>query len=155
MVTFNQINKSFKDFADAHYQVNSYGLGDVHEIAASGVVNYPLMWVIPQDSTLTDNAKVYESTFTIAFMDLVAKDERNENDVLSDMELIAFDFITQFQKPDYEWAFNPDGISIKRFTERFEDMVSGVAFDVSLRIPFVYDRCAIPASTIIIPSINI
>lgn len=146
IVTFNKIVKAFKDISDAHYQVNSFGIGDVWEIATSGTITYPLVWAVPQDSTL--NGKIYSSNFTLVFMDLVHKDERNENEVLSDMELVAMDFVAQLQKPDYDFDFKPESISFKRFTERFDDEVSGVAVDITIRVPYIFDRCAIPSSVV-------
>lgn len=145
-VTYNQIVDAFEDIATAHRQVNTFGIGDVWEVATSGTVNYPMVWAVPQDGELSN--KVYNSNWTLIFMDLVHKDEHDENEVMSDMEQVALDFIAQLLNPEYAFDFKADGITFKRFTERFDDEVTGVAIDITIRVPFIFDRCAIPASII-------
>ena len=145
-VSYNQIVDAFEDISTAHYQVNTFGIGDVWEVATSGTVQYPMVWAVPQDGQLSN--KVYNSNWTLIFMDLVHKDEHDENEVMSDMEQVALDYIAQLQKPEYGFDFKADGISFKRFTERFDDEVTGVAIDITIRVPFIFNRCAIPASVI-------
>lgn len=145
-VTYNKILKAFNDIATAHYQINSYGVGDVWDITTSGTINYPLCYVVPQDGSLS--GKYYNSNFTIIFMDLTHKDLSDADDVTNDMELVAMDFIAQLQKPTYDFLFKPDNVPFKRFTERFDDEVTGVAIDITIQVPYIYDRCAIPASLI-------
>lgn len=144
MFTFNQINKAFNDIAVAHKQINTYGIGDIWEIATSGTIRYPLMWAVPQTSTLEKN--VYVSKWKLIFMDLVSKGEQNENDVLSDMELVALDVVALLQDPDYLFDFDPTGITLERFTEKFYDEVSGVTIDISIKIDYTSDKCAVPQS---------
>lgn len=146
MQTFNQIITAFQTIATAHKQINTFGVGDIWEIETSGTITYPLMWAQPDISRVEEN--VFVSSWKLLFMDIIHKDERNENDVLSDMELVALDIIAQLQSPSYEFDFNANGIILERFTERFTDYVGGVMINVELRIPYNADRCAIPSSTI-------
>lgn len=145
MYTFNQINKAFNDIAVEHKQINTYGIGDIWEIATSGTINYPMMWAQPTDSRLEQN--VYVSSFTLIFMDIVHKDESNENEVLSDMEQVALDVVALLKNNNYDFDFKAENISFKRFTERFLDYVSGVAIDIEIRVPYFADRCAVPTTT--------
>lgn len=142
MVTFNQINKAFNDIAVAHRQINTYGIGDIWEIATSGTIRYPMMWAVPQDGRIEKN--IYVSSWQLLFIDLVGNGEVNENDVISDMEQIAFDVVALLQDPDYDFDFKGEGIVVQRFTERFDDMVSGVSIKIEIRVPFASDRCAVP-----------
>jgi len=146
MQTFNQIITAFQTIATEHKQINTFGVGDIWEIETSGTITYPLMWAQPDISRVEEN--VFVSSWKLLFMDIIHKDERNENDVLSDMELVALDIIAQLQAPSYEFDFNASGITLERFTERFTDYVGGVMINVELRIPYNADRCAIPSSTI-------
>lgn len=146
MQTFNQIITAFQTIATAHKQIKTFGVGDIWEIETSGTITYPLMWAQPDISRVEEN--VFVSSWKLLFMDIIHKDERNENDVLSDMELVALDIIAQLQAPSYEFDFNASGITLERFTERFTDYVGGVMINVELRIPYNADRCAIPSSTI-------
>lgn len=152
MFTFNQVNKAFNDIAVAHKQINTYGIGDIWEIATSGTVRYPLMWAVPQPSSLELN--VFVSRWKLIFMDLVHKGEKNENDVLSDMEQVALDVVALLKNPNYEFDFKEEGITLERFTEKFYDDVSGVSIDISLRITNPSDRCAVPQDGLVIETGN-
>ena len=144
MYTFNNIYDAFKDIATAHKQINTYGMGDLWEMTSSGTVTYPLMWAKPEDSRIEQS--VFVSSWTLLFMDLVDDGEANENDVLSDMELVALDVIALLKNNDYEFDFKGTGITLQRFTERFEDKVAGVGIRVDLRVPYTADRCQVPQS---------
>lgn len=144
MYTFNQINKAFNNIAVAHKQINTYGIGDIWEIATSGTVQYPLMWAKPENGRL--ETSLYISSWTLIFMDLVDSGERNENDVISDMELIALDVVALLRDNSYEFKFDYSGATIERFTERFEDKVAGVLLRIDLAIPYTADRCQVPQS---------
>ena len=52
--------------------------------------------------------------------------------------------MAQLQHPSYVWSFTADNVVIEPFTERFTDSVSGWVMDVSLDIPFAFDRCSMP-----------
>jgi len=144
MVTFNQINKAFNNIAVAHKQINTYGIGDIWEIATSGDVRYPLMWAKPEGGRLEKS--IFVSSWTLIFMDLVDNGERNENDVQSDMELVALDVVALLGDNQYEFDFNYEGASLERFTERFEDKVAGCLVRIEIRIPYTADRCQVPQS---------
>ena len=146
MKTFNQINKAFNDIAVAHKQIATYGMGDIWEIETSGTIRYPLMWAYPDASRYENNTFV--SVWKILVMDIVHKDESNENDVMSDMELVALDIIALLKNYDYDFDLNTDNIPFERFTERFTNYVAGVAITIELKIPAPSDRCAVPSSTI-------
>lgn len=149
LVTYNNILKSIRDISTAHLQVNTHGVGSEWDIATSGTVNYPMCWVVPTDSSLT--GKIYNSNFTLIFMDLVHKDVRDRDEVVSDMELIAMDYIAQLLNPEYNFDFKADNIPFHRFEDRFDDEVAGVAIDITIRTTYTYDRCAIPANSITVP----
>jgi len=72
--------------------------------------------------------------------------EKNENDVMSDMELVSLDVVALLKDPDYEFDFKGEGVTLERFTERFTDVVTGVAIKVDLRVPYTADRCQVPQS---------
>ena len=44
-MTLNQIVQQLQEIANNHLQVNTWGFGDIWEIAASGDIQYPLNWV--------------------------------------------------------------------------------------------------------------
>jgi hypothetical protein len=85
--------------------------------------------------------------FKLFVMDLVSKDEGNENDVLSDTLQIIGDFISRLQNArnldidtNTDYRLQPN-INCRPFTERFDDDVSGWVADISIRVFFDYSAC--------------
>jgi len=147
--TFNEVVKQIEDWSSAHKQINHFKLGDPWEFNTSGTTQFPAMLLQPQASSMTE--KTFTYNFTAFFMDLVDNEERNENEVLSDMQLIALDFAAQLNHPDYEWEFDKSGSSMVPFTERFDEELSGWTIEVAIKIPFDYNRCQIPQTALNIP----
>ena len=80
ILTYNQILKEFSDFASAHKQIQNFGNGDLWEIVEHNQLldfNYPLFWVVDQPATLGEGTFTWN--FNVLAMDLVKKDESNEN----------------------------------------------------------------------------
>lgn len=148
--TLNQIVKQFQTIAENHKQINTFGFGDVWEIATSGTINYPMMWVSLENSSI--NNKVETLKFNFIFMDAVKNGEVNETEVLSDQREIAKDVIGQLQSNIYDWEFVGDGVTLEDFTERFVDSVSGWTCSISLDLPYTFNRCAMPYTQTIVPS---
>jgi hypothetical protein len=145
MITLNQIIKKFQDIATAHLQINSFGFGDVWEIEASGAKTAPVMWLYWRQSDTSE--RVITHSFSLLFMDLVDKDEHNENDVLSDQLLICTDVLALLDDPTYWDDMIIDVTSgIEPFTERFENEWSGVSVDFTLRCPFTRNNCLVPTT---------
>lgn len=123
-MTFNQITNIIRDFANSHKQINSFGIGEEHEINASTQLNrtYPMLWIIPIDSLTKTQTK--ERTFEFLCFDLVNKDESNENEVLSDCEQIIDDFIKKLinNSNNYNVVGEPQ---LFPFTEKYMDEVTG------------------------------
>ena len=150
-MTLNQVQQALEQIATNHKQINSFGEGDIWDIATSGDINYPLMYVSLEDSTIGN--RVEALTFSIILMDIVKGGRVNENDALSDMLEVAKDIIAQLNHPSYTWEFANDSINISNFTERFLDSVAGVTMRVTLNLPFSFDRCAMPYTPTTIPTI--
>lgn len=140
--TLNQLITQFQTIASNHKQINTFGFGDIWEIATSGDITYPMMWVQLEDSEIS--GKVQTMNFSFIFCDQVINGEVNENEVLSDQLEVAKDVIAQLNHPDYVWKFEADGVTLQDFTERFTDSVAGWTAKISLEIPFSFDRCKMP-----------
>ena len=51
MFSFISIYDQFKDIATKHKQINSFGFGNLWEIATSGNITYPMLFVMPDGAT--------------------------------------------------------------------------------------------------------
>lgn len=142
-MTLKQIKEEFSLIAQNHKEINSFGWGDIWEIATSGTIDYPLMWVQLEPATIAD--KVQTMNFKVILMDLVANGELNEDDVLNDMLEVGKDLIALLNDSTvYKWTVETG--NVEPFTERFNDSVSGWVIDIALRLPFAYDRCVVPTN---------
>lgn len=145
-MTIIEVKKILNSLADAHYQINDFGWGDVWEIGESDSITYPLMYCTPQNSSIS--GKVFNFNISIIFADLVFADEKNEDAVISDQMLICQDIIAQLRSEKWDFTMAP-GVSIQFFTERLSDLVAGVKADISIAVPYVADRCAVPSNYVL------
>jgi|TARA_R110001583_G_scaffold131713_2_gene283535 hypothetical protein len=152
IITYNQIMKEFKTFATNHKQIQNFGNGDLWEIVEHNQLadfNYPLFWVADQPANLGDGTFTWN--FNIMAMDLVNKDESNENDVKSDMCQVLLDCVSYFEQKT-AISNNVDWLKVNlvrsstlnSFTERFSDELTGWGMNIGFRLPFSYNNCDLP-----------
>jgi hypothetical protein len=146
--SLNQLIKIFSDFADSHFQINSFGFGEVFEANGNPKVtgNTPTLWVFPTQATPLENTTIY--SFDVRCWDLVTKGEENENDVLSDCQQTLFDFI-QFIKHNEIFDINVSGDpSLTPFTEQLADDVTGWECSIDIEVNSINSDCMIPMGVI-------
>lgn len=159
MYSLNQLIAQLKTFSQSHKQINSFGVGDPHEIGsgklklgymarqdnAGSVPIYPLVWMDPKQGVINGNESYL--TFQIIVMDLVDKAEAIEEDVMSDTHLICHDLVRMLQnESDVNKAFVmiDKQIKLTAFTEKFDDEVTGWFMDFTIKFPFAYSTCELP-----------
>lgn len=142
--TLNQVISELQTIADNHYQINTFGFGDIWEINTSGDIQYPLMWAVLDGVDISDNTESVK--FNLIFCDVVKGGEVNEQDVLNDQLEIAKDVIAQLQHHNYPWNFEGNNVKLEDFTERFTDSVAGWNASLTLELIYKSNRCAIPTS---------
>lgn len=143
MITLNQVIRNLNSIASAHRQINSFGNGNIQEFATSGTTNYPAMWVDFENSQVQGNSYLHVVRIYVA--DRLIKGKKNETEVLSDIQQVCLDIIAQAQSKIYNWKLVSDSITLNYFSEpRFDDEDAGYYFDLTLKVPFTYDRCQIP-----------
>lgn len=145
-MTLNQIVGELNTIANNHLQIQTFGFGDVWEIATSGDIQYPIMWASLDGVDISTSAKTETYKFSLFFMDIVKNGEINETEVLSDQLSIAKDVLATLKNPTYEWSFEDNVSSLEDFTERFTDSVSGWKLNINLKLPFTSNRCVIPTN---------
>ena len=152
ILTYNQILKEFETFATNHKQIENFGNGDLWEIVEHNQLtdfNYPLFWVADQPANLGDGTFTWN--FNVMAMELVNKDESNENDVKSDMCQVLLDCVSYFEQKTAT-SNNVDWLKVNlvrsgtltSFTERFEDELTGWGMNIGFRLPFSYNNCDLP-----------
>jgi len=141
-MTIKEVKSLLNNLANDHKQINDFGWGDVWELGESKSITYPLMYCTIESSNVSGS--IFNLSLSIIFADLVFADEKNEDDVISDQMLICQDIIAQLRSDTFEFTLG-NSVNINFFTERLSDLVAGVQASISLAIPYVADRCAVPS----------
>jgi hypothetical protein len=139
-----------KAFANGHYLINTF---TYHEIANFDITknpHYPIMHVVPVSMNPTKGAIDY--SFNITFADWVrAKEEKQENEVtvISDLHRCALDLCAEITNGNIlfgdEVSINGDAV-IEPFIDEFANVLSGVTLQITIRVPYDWSACDIPAN---------
>ena len=140
---YKQILLDWKQFGDAHEQVNSWGFGDATELTMDVITKkeplYPRLYFIPNKTKLSENHM--HIMWTVIICDKVEEDLSNQQDVLSDTLEIAKDFYARAYLSDYDIEWNA---SLNPWLEKADAVLAGWTFDVSVQQKFDYNRCVLP-----------
>jgi hypothetical protein len=149
-ITYNQILSQLNSFFDSHYQVEEFRNGNLWEALETNSFNdalYPLAFLVDAGAN-TQQGKV-GLTFDLLVMDLVDKDEANENEVKSDTLQIILDTISYLEQlRDGNW-YNVQiekSANAQSFTESLQDELTGWKITLTLTQSFSYNACEIPYS---------
>jgi len=146
-VTLNMLYDMFKSVGNNNVFIQTTTIGDIFEIDLTETT-YPLMHVGTQTASYTKNVLTYN--FQVIVMDLVSKDESNEEDVLSDMLQVIGDVISQLKNTDFNTDYDDDfrhavriqdSIACEPFTERFDNEVSGWTGNITINVDFNASAC--------------
>ena len=144
--TLEQLYNLFRDIGTQHLFIKTTTIGDIFEVDLVETT-YPLMHVSTNTATFTSGQ--IEHSFQIVVMDLVNKDENNEEEVLSDMLQIIGDVLSVLLNSDFDTNYTDfrheiriqENITCEPFTERFDNEVTGWTADVNIVVQFAADAC--------------
>ncbi len=142
-ITLINIIKLYEEIAEANTYIKTFTFGDIFEIDLNDTA-YALSHLSIENANYTQHELSY--SFKLYIMDLVSKDESNEEDVLSDTLQVIGDFISQFKhstlygdmENDYRFSEN---VNCTPFTERFDNEVSGWVADINITVSFNASAC--------------
>ncbi len=134
--------------------IKTVTIGDIFEVEAKAQ-DYPLLHVATESVAVDTGRMVYN--FQLILMDLVSKDESNEEDVLSDTLDTMKEIFGLLKNRNYTFnaASSPqpedflnmvrlqDSISCEPFTERFDNEVAGWTANIQIEVMFDFatDNC--------------
>lgn len=147
MYTLNQTVKVFNDIADAHKQINFFDYGLLENIASSGTITYPYLYLAPRPAIKRGKSVILN--FTVVLSDLSHKTQVSSQEIESDLLQVCNDIVSLLQDPDYPFKLITENIRMEPFRDRFEDEVTGWLMDLSIEIPVDLDRCAVPGQALI------
>lgn len=141
--SYLQIIEDWKEFADLHEQVNSFGFGDIHQLTNNVLTDveplYPRMYFVPERTRLNTNH--LHITWRLIICDKVEEDLSNQQDVLSDTLEIMKDFYAKAYLSDYDVEWNAN---LEPWLEETESVLAGWTLTLSIQQKFDYNRCVLP-----------
>lgn len=140
MLSQNQLKQLFNDKQTNHNQLSSgtFLFDRVPEFGASEQITYPLMGVTVNPVVLDGN--IHSSSFAFVFLDLVHQDNRNMDVLMSEMQKVALEILSQIRY-DLQVYYNctvNENITLEPLQSIYDDDVSGWGFE--LNIIQHYDR---------------
>jgi hypothetical protein len=145
-VTLEQLYDLFRKVGTDHALIQTTTIGDIFEVDLVETT-YPLMHVATTPASFSNGQLNY--SFQLIVMDLVNKDENNEEEVLSDMLQVIGDVLSLLLNSDYDSDYldfrheiqvSPS-ISCEPFTERFDNEVTGWTATVNIATNFNASAC--------------
>jgi hypothetical protein len=128
------------DFANDHGTIKSFGLGDVNQIGATTIKQYPLLWIDYLPITMGENFMVY--AFQAISADLIEPSESDLLDRRADTTQILWD-LKQALVYTYDLDVNFNSV-LTPFQDSKADKITGYYMNLEVRIPILYDVCDIP-----------
>ena len=142
-MTLNQVIKQIEDIGNAHQQIKTVFYGSAFDLLSKGSdVQYPVMLFDLSNASIS--GKVLSLSFSFFFMDRMLPEETNYNDVLSDQLLTAQDIIAQLDYNDFDFTLQ-ESATLNSFMENTPDLLAGWQTDVTLDLPYIYNRCEVPS----------
>jgi hypothetical protein len=157
IITLNQLLKLMKDFSIAHPQLNDFGFGMTSDIGTTRQMDFGYMWVTFENDSIFEispnKSIIPQMNFTILFVDKI-NDQKNDNDavgedsnngqeVLSDMFLVAQDFVTEIVASWSQYGVLIEGdVSAFPLQDETDDKANGWGIRMALKLKYV--NCDIP-----------
>lgn len=141
-MTYNNLIKAWKSFADAHANIGSFGCGELYDINGKPkeIPNGPILWLVPVSHEQEETTNYW--TIDLLLFDNVDKGDEIQNDVLSDTNLTLRDAV--IWSANNNWLTDDYNTTQQPFTERFADAFSGWSLRLRLEFPNEYTICDIP-----------
>lgn len=167
--TYNNAINTLKNLGRIHKQITTVSTGDIYDIDLSKNTLFPLMHINPINVDAGESFLKYN--FQIFVMDLVSQDANwkatnfqsaaflsNEQEVLSTNLQVCIDLVAMLTNASAQSEqgvndinmpvyFDVATTSFEPFTERFDNLLTGWVFQVSLEVMNDFQSCNIPIET--------
>lgn len=105
-------------------------------------VEYPAVWYTLNTSSITGKEKTYQILVTIA--DIHHVENMDELEMQSDCEQIGHDLLAHIGWDLHDWKMERTA-NFEYFRQGQEDILAGVTFELSLKLPIIYNACQVPS----------
>lgn len=143
-LTLNQIIKKLIEIASSHKMVRTAKHVKAEDFIVFDYkdVEYPAVWYTLNTSSITGKEKTYQILITIA--DIHHVENMDELEMQSDCEQIGHDLLAQIGWDLHDWKMERSA-NFEYFRQGQEDILAGVTFELSLKLPIIYNACQVPS----------
>jgi hypothetical protein len=149
-ISYNVMIDRLRAFADGHYLIKKFSHGQIDlRYLEQDADYYPWMHVIP--GTITPREGLREYSFDITFSDLT-RDKEHEaeyiREAISDCTRLAEDLLAEIKNGNTLFdslVQSVDGSTITPFIHEDTHTLTGVTLSLSIRVPWNWSACDIPA----------
>ena len=152
--TFRGFVKDLKKIYEKHQQIKDFGFGFIEDVTFKNqgdtTTQYPYLFVIPDTSVVDERELSY--SIRLVMMDRVVNyTDDNLLDIMSDMNQILQDVVSQFaysytaEDGDYTGVYQIDlPVTLQPFADKFDDYVAGWFATINITLGQALDRCDAP-----------
>ena len=172
--TYNNVIMTLEGLGIYHKLIKTTTVGDIYDIDLSKNTLFPLMHINP--TSVTTGASQLNYNFQIFVCDLVSEKEdwkvnppykqnfstahnlSNEQEVLSDCLNTCVDIISIFRNSKWQAQFSLDidapvyftesEYNLEPFTERFDNLLTGWVFQLTVVVQNDFQSCDIPMADV-------
>jgi hypothetical protein len=148
--SYRTLIERLRQFADGHYIIQKFYHGQIDAADLDKEPRYPMMHVLPVDIRASTGTLDY--ALEIRFAD-IGRDKEIKTDyqkeIISDMSRIALSLISEIENGEVLFGEEAEIVdkqaTIIPFIEEFTHVLTGVQLNVTIRLPFNWSACDIPA----------
>jgi hypothetical protein len=148
--SYRTLIERLRQFADGHYIIQKFYHGQIDAADLDKEPRYPMMHVLPVDIRASEGTLDY--ALEIRFAD-IGRDKEVKTDyqkeIISDMSRIALSLISEIENGEVLFGSDAEIVdkqaTIIPFIEEFTHVLTGVQLNVTIRLPFNWSACDIPA----------
>jgi hypothetical protein len=157
-MTLNNVVQRIQQLSLGHNQVRKFYEGLVTDFLTDQKTKYPAVFLQSSGGNISLAGHATTLNYKMFFVDLVHVSEdtnANVRDVQSDMISVAMDILAQINNSNYtDWAPGSEN-NLQILVEEDNDLFAGCSIDISIRINYTQNICAIPTDiTNYIPTDN-
>lgn len=151
--TYKNVLDTLKCLGDQHLQIKTTTTGNVWDVDLEDTTLFPLYHISPVNAEISLQQKTFN--FQIFIMDIVDADGDNEDYVQNDTFAIVNDLIAVLKQGEIMYQYDneageearyfiEDDFTIEPFQERFDNAVTGWAFDIGISVENELNSCEVP-----------
>jgi nitrogen fixation protein len=148
--SYRTLIERLRQFADGHYIIQKFYHGQIDAADLDKEPRYPMMHVLPVDIRASEGTLDY--ALEIRFAD-IGRDKEIKTDyqkeIISDMSRLALSLISEIENGQVLFGEDAEIVdkqaTIIPFIEEFTHVLTGVQLNVTIRLPYDWSACDIPA----------